>query len=154
MIQDDLASLAPVDLLSAAGRSTVLTPMEADRDLAWEPSALPTELREHAARALRWSLFAAAAARKVSDLQVDLRELHARLDAQARETLGQLSTRFTEAMVQSCIESHSAWTTAQRELHGAEAQARFLEAMCVLMRDRKELLIAAAALGRVVPGLP
>lgn len=144
---DDLVALAPLRLISEAARESLGVSLEADRDLDWDPVDLSGALRDHVRRALRWSLLAAAAARRVSDLDVELRALRARLDAQAREVLGRSVPRATEPMVLSCIESDPSFVAAQRALHEAAAEARLLDDLRALFRDRKDLLLAALGPG-------
>ncbi len=141
---DQIARLAPSELLSEDGAGTLLGSFEADRDIGWDRSNLTFELQDHPRRALKWALVAAAAERYVADLEVAIKNLRAQLDARARQMFTTSATKFTEAMVVSVIDSDPEYQEALRTLHEAQAKARVCSDMRELFRHRKDLLVQEA----------
>ena len=143
-MMDQIAQLAPTELLSEDGAATMFTSFEADRDIAWDRSNLPFELMDHPRRALKWAMVAAAAERYVADLQIAVKNLRANLDAKARQLYTESGVKYTEAMITSTIDSDREWQEAQRTLHEAEAKAQVCGDMRDLFRHRKDLLVQEA----------
>lgn len=144
-IMDRIKAWAPVALLSESGAQELLAETEADRDLAWDASSPAPELAEHPRRALKWAVLAASAERYVADLQVDLKSLRARLDAQSRQVLAEGGVKVTESMITACVDSDASFIAALRAYHEACALARLCSDMRELCRERKELLTQLAA---------
>lgn len=138
-----IATLVPSELLSAGERDDLFDSFDLAEDLRRDrEGGLPADLAQHPFRALKWTLLAAAAARLVADLQVELRDTRARLDARTRQAFADGGVaRATEAMVAASIESDPSWHVAQRALHEAEAAARVCGDMCELLRQRWEALL-------------
>lgn len=141
---DQIARLAPSELLSEDGAGSLLASFEADRDIGWDRSNLTFELQDHPRRALKWALVAAAAERYVADLEVAIKNLRAQLDARTRQMFTTSATKFTEAMVVSAIDSDPEYQEALRTLHEAQAKARVCSDMRELFRHRKDLLVQEA----------
>jgi hypothetical protein len=145
-LMEQIAGMVPAELLSDEARAMLFASFEADRDLARDPGSLADEIAEHPSRALKWSLLAAAAGRHVADLQLELRDVRARLDARTRQTFTDAGVaRATEAMVAASIESDPAWHAAQRAVHEAESVARVCTDLCELMRQRRDFLLEELA---------
>ncbi len=143
-MMDQIVRLAPSELLSEEGASSLLSSFEADRDLAWDRSNLTGELVDHPRRALKWALVAAAAERYVADLEVGIKHLRATLDARSRSYFTENACKYTEAMVAAAIDSDEHYKEALFTLHEAQAKARLLSDMRELFRHRKDLLVQEA----------
>lgn len=143
-MMEQIAQLAPTEILSEEGAGGMFATLDADRDLGWDRSNLTVELVDHGRRALKWAMLAAAAERYVADLELGVRDLRARLDQRTRQTFADANVKFTEAMVTAAIDSDPEWQGAQRVLHEAEARARILTDVRDLFRHRKDLLVQEA----------
>ncbi len=141
---DELARLAPGEILSDDSLATLFGHFEADRDLGWDRTNLTAELVDHPRRALKWAMLAAAAERYAADLELTTKDLRARLDARTRQAFSAAAVKFTEAMVGASIDSDPDYQEALRALHGVHAKARVLADVRELFRHRKDLLVQEA----------
>lgn len=147
-IIEQIAQLAPTEILSGDSAADLFSSFEADLDLAWDRSNITVELVAHGRRALKWAMLAAAAEHYVADLDLKVRDLRARLDQRSRQAFTGAQVKFTEAMVTASIDSDPEWQSAQRALHEAESKARILADVRDLFRQRKDLLVQDALLLR------
>jgi len=139
-----IANLAPAEILSSDGAAGLFAHFEADTDLAWDRTQIMTELAEHPRRALKWAMLAAAGERYVADLQLSVKDLRARLDANVRKRFTDAAVKSTEAMVTAAIDSDPEWKRMLHGLHDAQAKAEVCRAVWDLFRQRKDLLIQDA----------